>query len=309
MKAIACILGLAALLFVTPAGAQGPELNRADIDRRYRAAIPVDYAQAPTRDVIADLARRSGLTIVPDAPLVEYLRTHDRPVTCKGSRFTVAWMLMNYLVLQLHVEVVIDERAGGLLVRTPPATPTRWALEETVGPVEWRGLSLDDALRDVERRTGLRVDVSAAERPLLARARFDHDGTRRDTRGCDLLAAIARGQPLKVEPRADRVVALVSARLPREEIEARLDGRSTVTSFPAGTKLEVVAELVGSIAQVFVRCDPDVADAIVQPLPKASRSVRRLLDVLTYQAGATWRIDDGIIVLAPAASPPPARRR
>lgn len=284
---------LVAGLIVGVASAQEARLTRAELERRWQGGIAVEFRDTPLPEVIAELERRAGIRIVPDALVAERIAASTRGVTHVMKRTSARAVLVGALLQPREVEAVIDEELGGVRLRALPEAPSVWALREVVGPVSWSQKPVAEALAELERAAKLSLEVAPEVRPYLEGRRVDL--VRRTAMAGDLLGPLLALGPIRAEPRPDRRVALVLATLGPAEMEAAL-ARSVLIRLPDRATLGDAAGLIRSMTGAYVSCPPELAGRPVQG-PRTATTLRALLGDLTRQAGATWRVEDGMVVL------------
>jgi hypothetical protein len=281
-----------------------PQLTATELDARLdKVKLTVDWRDFAVLDAINEVQQKSGLKFDYDQATANFAA--GRKVSFDGYSVTVREALR---VLGKAGGFAVEPDAERQLFRLKmDATyPTRVAMEEKKLSVKWSGTPVSTAIKEIEKKTGLKVELHETMKKRLSSRKITWEADAVTAREAieTLYVYPPPSVPGRLEARKDMTVLVIYNGIPetKGDVELFLDERKMQCDFP-DTSLEDVARFLWDVTKLTVEMDKKLRGRKLAFKAEQPTPLRAVLDGLARAGKITWKIEGPKVVFRDASGP------
>ncbi len=293
-----------------PAPKEKAPLSAAELEARLNSVrVTVDWKDFAVLDAINEVQQKSGVRFFFDQALADW--AGKRKVSFDGYSVTVREAL-DVLARAGGFSYEPDPAAQVIALKMDPAFPTRVALDEKRLSVAWREAPVSKAIADIEKKTGLKIDLHETMRSRLSKRKVSWEAEHVTAKEAieTLYVYPPPSVPARLEPKAGNRVLILYTGPPetKADIELALDDRKIERLQYAGTPLWDVVKFLAELTKIKLELDPKLikeGGGGKVTVNLSGVTIRAALDAVSKSAGVVWAVKGSKIVFSGVPAPPP----
>lgn len=270
-----------------------PAPTAEELDRKLdKITLTVDWNATGGLDALNEVRTKTGLKLSYDQELADFADT--RKITYDGYQVSAREALAA-LQRAIGFKIEPDAADGTYKLSMDPSAPTLVALKEKKLSVAWRDAPLAKAVADIEKKTGLKIEIHPTMRARLSSRKITWEAE--DVTAREAIETLYVYPPPSIAGRIDAkkgmkvVVVYIGAAESKADVEFFLDDRKVSLDL-ADADIAAAAKALGEKGSIRVEIDGKSLKE-VKRVSYAAKDVtlRAALDAVARAAGLTWKVE------------------